>query len=186
MGALCNHRGHTDAAATSDSAAALVDQMQTELRNLMSRREGLARRIRNLRQVIRGLDEISSAPAFTHQRASLPSPAANNSVTVSFPSGRTTISEPERHLQSGMPRKTKRVNAHLQRACRIALLEAETPLSLEEIFARIVRRGSFSFVNPERANPVLLQVLNAMAECGEVHLLESAPRWGRTTPLQEV
>lgn len=86
------------------------------------------------------------------------------------------IGEPGRPLQSGMPRKTKRVNAHLQRACRIALLEAERPVSLEEIFARIVRRGSFSFVNPERANPVLLRVLNAMAECGEVELLVSAPR----------
>ena len=176
MGALCNHRGHIEAAATSDSAAALVDQMQMELRNLMSRREGLARRIRNLRQVIRGLDEISSAPAFNYQCAGPPSPAAQNSVTVSFPCGGTMIGEPGRHLQSGTQRKTKGVNAHLQRACRIALLEAEKPVSLEEIFARIVRRGSFSFVNPERANPVLLRVLNAMAECGEVQLLVSAPR----------
>jgi hypothetical protein len=50
-------------------------------------------------------------------------------------------------------------------------------VSLEEICARILRRGSFSFVNPGCANPALLQVLNAMTECGEVHLLESTRGW---------
>jgi len=168
MGSPGNYRGQMEAAATSDSAAALVGQMQTQLRDLASRREDLVRRIRNLHQVMRGLREISSAPIFTHPCEEPPSTAG-------------------RHLQSSMQRKTDTVNVHLQRACRIALLEAERPVSLEEICARIVRRGSFSFVDPECANPVLLQVLNAMAQCGEVHLLESAPcwRWERVAPLKE-
>lgn len=173
-------------AAASNSAIALVEQMQAELRDLMLRREWHVRRIQNLRQVMRGLRAISSAP-FIDLPADPASPAVHKRVTAPFSASRAAAVVPCRHLQSGMQRKTERVNVQLQRACRIALLEAEKPVSLEEICTRIVRRGSFSFVNPERANLFLLQVLNAMAEDGEVHRLESAPcwRWERLAPLKE-
>jgi hypothetical protein len=186
MGSLGNLRGDLEAAATSDSVAALVEQMQAELRDLMSRRECLVRRIQTMRQVMRGVRAISSAP-FSYLSAEPASAAMHKSATAPFPANRAAAGVPCRHLQSGMQRKTENVNAQLQRACRIALLEAEKPVSLEEICTRIVRRGSFSFTNPERANPVLLQVLNAMAEDGEVHLLQSAPcrRWERMAPLKE-
>lgn len=186
MGFLGNHPGYTEAAATLDSVAALVGQMQTELRGLMSRRADLVRRGRNLRRLMRGLREISSAP-FTPLAVEPPSPAGHKSATPSFPLNRTAIEESGRRLPSGVQHRTEHVNVQLQRACRIALLEAENPMSLEEIFTRIVRRGSFSFVNPECANPLLLQVLNAMAEDGEVNLLESAPcwRWQRVAPLND-
>jgi hypothetical protein len=185
MSSSDNHRGDMEAAGTSDSAV-LVEQMQAELRNLIVRRECLVRRIQNLRQVMRDLRAISSAP-FIYRSAEPASPAIHKRATAPFPANRAAAGVPCRHLQSGMQRKTERVNVQLQRACRIAMLEAEKPLSLEEICTRIVRRGSFSFVNPEHANPVLLQVLNAMAEDGEVRLLGSAPcwRWGRMAPSKE-
>jgi hypothetical protein len=186
MGYLGSHRAGMEAAATSDSVAALVGQMQTELRALMLRRECLVRRIRNLRQAMCGLRTISPPP-FPHRSAELPSPAAHKSATASLPANGIVIKEAGCHLQSSVQHNAEHVNVQLQRACRIALLEAAKPASLEEICTRIVRRGSFSFTNPQRANPVLLQVLNAMAEDGEVHLLESAPcrRWERMAPLQE-
>ena len=56
-------------------------------------------------------------------------------------------------------------------------METETAISLEEIYARIVRRGSFSFVSLRRASPALVRVLSAMAEEGEVRLLKNGPRW---------
>lgn len=181
MGFLGNHRRHMEAVQASDSVVALVGQMQAELRDLVTRREDLARRILHLRQVMLGLREISSAPTFNHPGAQPPSLAGYDSMTASVPANRTAVSPPGCHLQPSIPCKTDQVNVRLQRACRIALLEAEKPVSLEEICARIVRRGSFSFVNPEYANPFLLQVLNDMAEWGEVHLLESAAcsRWER-------
>ena len=184
---LGNHRGHMDAAATSVSVAVLVGQMQAELRDLMSRREDLVRRIRYLCQVTRSLREIPNAPALPHRCAESPSPAASNSVAASISANRAAIGVSGVYLQSSTQRETDPVNVHLQRACRIALMEAVKPVSLEEICALIVRRGSFSFVHPERANPVLLQVLNVMAECGEAHLLEGAPcsRWERMSPWQE-
>jgi hypothetical protein len=187
MSSLRYHRGHMEAAAKSDSVAALVGQMHAELRDLMSRREDFARRIRYLRHVKRGLHESSSAPAFAHLCAEPASRARHKSVTASSPANRAAIGASGRHLRSRMQARADHVNLHLQRACRIALLEGEKPVSLEEICARIVRRGSFSFVNPDCANPVLLQLLNAMAERGEVHLLESDPccRWERVAPLYE-
>jgi hypothetical protein len=173
------------AAATSNSAAALVEQMQAELRNLMSRRECLARRIQNLRRVMHGLRTISSAP-FIYLSAELASPAVDKSAAAPFPTNRAAAGVHCRHLQSGMQRNTEHVNLNLQRACRIALLEAEKPVSLEEICARIVHRGSFSLPSPE-ANPVVLQVLRAMTERGEVHLVESVPcrRWESIARLKE-
>ena len=176
MGCLENLRVDVEAAATSDSVAALVKQMQAELRDLMLRRECLVRRIQNLRQVMCGLRMISSAP----------SPGRHGSTNKPFPANRAA-GVCGRHLRYGVPHKKVRVNVELWRACRIALLEAEKPVSLEEICTRIARRGSFSFVNPARANPVLLRALKSMAEDGEVHLLESAPgwRWKRMTPLKE-
>ena len=182
MGLPGNHRGHMEAAETSDSIAALVGQMQAELRDLMTRREDLARRIRHLRQVTLGLREISSAPTFNHPGAQPPSLAGYESGTASVPANRTAVSASGCHLQPSLQRKTDQVDVRLQRACRIALLEAGKPVSLEEICERIARRGSFSFANPEYANPFLLQVLNDMAEWGEVQLLESAAclRWERT------
>jgi hypothetical protein len=172
-----NHRGDMEAAATSDYAGALVEQMQAELRNLMLRRECLVRRIQNLRQVMRGLRAISSVPII-YLSAEPASPAVHKSATAPFPANRAAAGVPCRHLQSGMQRNTEPVNLNLQRARRIALLEAESPVSLEEICARIVHRGSFSLPSPE-ANPVVLQVLSAMTERGEVHLVESVPcrRW---------
>ena len=170
---LGNYRPHIEAAETSDSVAALVGQMQAELRDLMRRREDLVRRIRHLHQVTLGLREISSAPAFNYPGARPPSLAGYDSMTASVPANRTAVSASGCHLEPSIQCKTDQANVRLQRACRIALLEAGKPASLEEICARIVRRGSFSFVNPEYANPFLLQALNDMAEWGEVHLLES-------------
>ena len=56
-------------------------------------------------------------------------------------------------------------------------MEGETAASLEEIYERIMRRGSFSFVNLYRASPALVRVLAAMAQDGEVRLLETGPSW---------
>lgn len=67
-------------------------------------------------------------------------------------------------------------------------MEAETAASLEEIYSRIVRRGSFSFVNIEGASPVLVRVLCHMVQDGEVRLLKSGPRsrWERIALVQEI
>jgi hypothetical protein len=176
MGFSGNHRSQMQPATTSGSVSALVAHLQTELRSLVTRRKDLVRRIRNVHQVKRGLREISIPTGFTHLCAEPLSPGAHTSVTA-FAANRTVTGKPGRDLQSSMQCKADCVSLSLQRACRIALLEAEGPASLEEICTRILRRGSFSFANLGCANLALVQVLNAMTECGEVHLLEGARGW---------
>jgi len=177
MGFPSDHPGEVGAASTSGPVHGLLAQLQTELLSLVMRREDLARRIRSAHQVTRGLREISSAAAFTRPCAEASSPARDDSVTALSAAKHTLSGRSGRHLRPQMQNKTDAVNPSLQRACRIALLEGEGPLSMEEICTRIVRRGSFLFANPAGANAALLRVLNAMAQCGEVHLIESARGW---------
>jgi hypothetical protein len=188
MGSFADLRGDVEVAAPSGSVSALVLQMQTELYSLMTRREELVRRIRNLHQVVRGLRVITNPPVFDYGRMEPPpSSAALRDVTAPTPDDLTLASPSVRHLQYGVRCKSNRVSTSLQRACRIALMEAETAASVDEICARIVRRGSFSFANMECASSALMPVLNAMAEDGEVRLLEGGPRplWERFAKPKE-
>lgn len=168
--------GHIGVAVVSGPASALVTQLQVELRSLLTRNKELRRHIRSIHAVLSGLQEMASTLAFDH--LCLPCEASQPS-----PADRTIAGRPGRVRRSGSRRKSNHVSVSVQRACRIALMESETAASLEDLYARIVRRGSFSFVNARSANPVLVRVLCAMARDGEVRLLKNGPcwRWERTS-----
>jgi hypothetical protein len=161
MGSSNLHRGLLKVATISGSVSALVEQMQTELHSLVTRQEDLRRRIWSIHRALRGLQTMASRPS----------------------ADRTIARRSGRRQPSGSRYKSSQLSVSLRRACRIALMEADTAVSLEEIYARIMRRGSFSFVNLYRASPALVRVLAAMAEDGEVRLLEAGPswRWERVT-----
>jgi hypothetical protein len=162
-----NYRGATKVTALSGPVSALVTQLHTELQSLVTRNQELRRRIRSIHRVLSGLQEMGTTPAF------------DDFVAIPLPShpDRTIASRSRRHRASGSRGISNHVSVNLQRACRIALMEAATAASLEEIYERIVRRGSHSFVNIERASPVLLRVLRVMAQDGEVRRLQSGPCW---------
>jgi len=65
-------------------------------------------------------------------------------------------------------------NPDLRRACRIALLESTDAVTVEEIFKRINRRGSFCFVSNESAITLISQELEWMAEQGEARKINGA------------
>jgi len=178
MASSDDHLGCTRAAAISGSACALVTQLQTELHSLVIRNEELGRRIRSIRWVMRGLQELASTPTVGNLRA-LPHPS---------PADRTMAGRSSRHRSSGSPRKSNQASVSLERACRIALMETETAASLDEIYARIVRRGSFPFLNIEGAIPALVRVLRVMAQDGEVRAFNSGPcwRWERIALMKEI
>lgn len=167
MGSSDLHRGLLKVAATSGSVSALVEQMQTELHSLVTRHEDLRRRIWSIHRAIRGLQKMASKPAFDRLCAAPKLSSVDR--TIARPSGP--------HRPSGSRYKSSQLSVSLRRACRIALMEGETAASLEEIYERIMRRGSFSFVNLYRASPALVRVLAAMAQDGEVRLLEAGPSW---------
>lgn len=177
MGTVDIYAGHSVSAIVLAPATALVTQLQLELHNLLTRNEELRRRIRSVHAVLSGLQEMSNA------RASDYSGASSVPSQPSF-ADRTIARSPKRQRRSGALCNSNHVCVSLQRACRIALMETEAAVSLDEIHARIVRRESFSFVKLGSANAALIRVLCAMVRDGEVRLLKDGPcwRWERTWP----
>jgi hypothetical protein len=170
-----NHVGQVEAAATSPSASAVVLLMQAELNNLVARRQELTQRIRTVHRVVRGLREIGRE-------------RATNSPYARRPAHDVRLPRDDWGRPSGARDRSDEVNCELQRACRIALMEAEAAASLEEIYERIVRRGSFSFNGIGSPGPALERMLNAMAETGEIRSLGSGEtgRWQRILQAKEV
>jgi hypothetical protein len=66
---------------------------------------------------------------------------------------------------------TRPVKSELERACRIALMEATEPMSLETIYDRIQRRGSYTFAEYRHPFRAMVLALNGMVKQGEVSLL---------------
>jgi hypothetical protein len=150
--------------------------MQKELHRLVARQRELTRRIRSVHRVVRGLGEIVSVRAVSSPDAR-PQPSNDDG----------TIAGPQPPQASGIAPPSDAVNVDLLRACRIALMEAQTAVSLEEIYERIARRGSFSFMDIDHARLRLRRVLNVMAQASEVRLLENDPsnRWERILQATE-
>jgi hypothetical protein len=78
-------------------------------------------------------------------------------------------------------------NSELRRACRIALLEASDAASEQEICRRIVRRGSYRFVNMGTATLSIVEELDALVDLGEVQRFDSPEGrlWQRISPRSD-
>jgi hypothetical protein len=62
----------------------------------------------------------------------------------------------------------------LRRAIRIAVFETSGVISNEEVYARILRRGSFNFSSQDLAEQTIAEELKAMADQGELLRLDTA------------
>lgn len=153
--------------------------------DLLTRRAEINRRIRCLHQVVQGLKDLGSRDlaTITASHANTERPAA----------GRETRANPPRQYTAGvrrspLPDPSKYLLAGLSRACRIALMEAGCGACLDEIRARIVRRGSFSFTDSAFAKTAMLRTLHAMTDAGEIRRLEEGlqSRWQRISPTGEI
>jgi hypothetical protein len=170
------HQGSPNVSANNGGVPALVIHLQTELHTLMTHNNEIRRRIHDIRRVVRGLQQIATSPPLDHLPAT---PHSSCAAQVEY-----HLPRPD---ASASTRPPKRAITSLQRACRIALMETEAAASLDEIYARILQRGSFPFVRQERAKSILLRVLRVMAQDGEVRLLRGAPccRWERIPLIRE-
>jgi hypothetical protein len=139
-----------------------VKRVNAKAVDLLSRQAEINRRIRYLRQVMRGLQDLTTRPSFNRGTMAVQSPRVTQGARV--------------HSADG-----------LTRACRIALMEVAGAASLEEIRARIIRRGSFSFTDLELASAAMVRTLNAMTDGGEVCCMEGTERrWQRFAPAERV
>jgi len=137
----------------------VVKVAEAELRLLLARRNDVTWRIRNLRRVVSGLETSANQLAF----AGIPAERFDG----------------RRHSLLRSP--SNQPYLKLRRACRIALMEGEETASPLEIYSRIVRRSSFSFVNSDSAVSSIVEMLNSMTDDGEVGRLEDCQgrRWYR-------
>ncbi len=152
-----------------------------ELRELRARQRAVTKRIRNLRIAVGALRQMKARGISARM--------GQNTRTSRLE--RTTQSvelhskgEPNLTFQT---QETPFQNQDLGRACRIALLETTEPVSLDEIYNRILRRGSFFFANADVAAWAIGRELNTMAAEGQIHKVEvaSKPRWQRVSMVQE-
>ncbi len=173
-----NRRSRVKGTSTLASASAIVTQMQTELHGLIARQQELTRRIRSVHRVVRGLREMASTRAFN------PLPTKQ----LPLPADSPIASQSEQNPPADLRPALDPASIVLQRACRIALMEAGTAVSFEDIHERIVRRGSFSFVDINHARLTLNHVLEVMTHAGEIRILESSPNrlWERIPQAKEL
>lgn len=152
----------TDQQSVSVSAPVfeVLKAASVELRELRDRHTQLTKRIRTLRSTMAALHNLQ------HHRSS------------TQPSSRQT--KPE--IANAEP------DEELRRACRIALMESSEGLTKDEVFARIVRRGSYRFADIVSAKLAIRAELNSMVQEGELECVtgEFGSKWNRasTTPAR--
>ena len=135
------------AGAVHSSLSEVVRFLDVELHELLASREEVAKQIRRIRATVSALNKFAARPA------------SNRTVEEKCFAHR-------RRPESSDPGDVLRLK--LRRACRIALLEGDQPLYPQEISERIVRRGSFSFVNADFARSAILRELVSLHQAGEV------------------
>ena len=173
--ALTDHSG-----SRVESASEVLGAVIHELRELRASYNRVAKRIRVLRGAMHALQELD-AQSFCDR----PEQVEVKIASRGWASEPSTILTSEDTLCRISALQKRRIhdnqNADLRRACRIALLETANAISDSELLARIIRRGSFCFSDPDLAVPAIDQELTAMAEQGEVQAINSSSQrlWRR-------
>jgi hypothetical protein len=181
---------------TESSVAETVRKVNAQALALLTRRVEINRRIRSLHRVVHGLRDLATNAASGTCTAAPTAPeratwALGAEPTQSERDNRDSNSLREHNIGriwSPLPAQSKHELAALSRACRIALMEAGNPASLDEIRLRIDRRGSFRFSDSESADATMTRTLNIMRDSGEVQCVTSSPQslWQRTAPVSEI
>lgn len=175
----------TSPTVSQSAVSETVRRVNATALDLLTRRAEINRRIRCLHQVVQGLKDLGS-------RDLAPIAVSRAHIGRSAAEPETRSDSPRQYSagvrRSPVPDRSKHLLAGLSRACRIALMEAGGAASLDEIRARIVRRGSFSFSDSAFANAAMLRTLHAMSDAGEIRRLEegSQSRWQRISPTGEI
>ncbi|HEY1677834.1 MAG TPA: hypothetical protein VGG04_09020 [Candidatus Sulfotelmatobacter sp.] len=149
------------------SVSEVVKMVVIEHRELRVQYREVTTRIRNLRIAVRTLRSLGGKDA--------QKPETKVSTDSELPTAESaTEASPQLPDHSGEPRG----ESALRRAIRIAVLETPDVVSDNEIYLRIVRRGSFSFPDYESAAPAIEKELENMTEQGELRRVESATKSG--------
>jgi hypothetical protein len=143
----------------SGSLNCIVGLMQTELDDLLQQKARIKLQMRNLRH-----------------RLGILQAGSRKTNRTSRPMAR----RPPNASRRAQARKICHLHEELARACRIAFLELGGIATPDELYAAILRRGSFMFPAIQNKPTVSIsQVLVSMAQCGEATSSNQGPqsRW---------
>jgi hypothetical protein len=163
-------------AGSPGSVCAVVELLQGELESLLARSEEIRERIQNLHHVIYGLQEIGRLDT-DDLRSDSPKPAIRRRTNYPTSSDIAVDEHATGELRSCVRSYANYAHPALRRACRIALLEGQAAVSVKEIYARIVRRGSFPFDSLRLAHALVAWALNIMTEEGEIRCFKNVTPW---------
>jgi len=168
-----------------DSASQVLNAVVAELQDLRASYKRVTRRIRILRGAVQALRELEHRPDDGLEKSS----NADKTSRRHFRGFTNSFSDETFCAVSvvggSTPMRSK--DPAISRACRIALLETAEPVSIEEIYFRVMRRGSYRFPNDNAALQSIADELNVMRDQGEVRELEhlSKRHWQRVTPKND-
>jgi hypothetical protein len=183
---------------TESAVAETVRRVNAQALALLTRRVEINRRIRSLHRVVHGLRDLAAShpdtaePAAAELTALLPLTTERTNEESEARKSNSSHKSRIGRMRFGLPSRSQHESAALSRACRIALMEAESPASLDEIRSRIDRRGSFAFHNSEFANAAITRTLNVMRDSGEARCVASCETsglpsfWQRIPPPAEI
>ena len=170
---------------TQASVSEVIKAVGSELRELHARHREVTNRIRHLRIAVDALRELEKGspllygeiPETPEVRDEPPAPMAQASAGEDAEVSRSI----------NRRRFGRSQNMVLRRACRIALLETADAISVQDIYARISRRGSFSFASETGATRAIARELDALASDGEVRRAHdlSSLLWQRILPSDQ-
>jgi hypothetical protein len=149
-----------------------VGTIAAELKSLLLRRVNLNNDIARTRKLLRSLiqnDNCHRPGAKSHKAlwSAKPTSSQNPRRLV----GRRAARRSQTNTRSKRPKRWE-----LERACRIALVEAGEPVSVEALYDRTVRRGSVTFADYRRPFRAIVRALNALVKRGEASLLNDGGR----------
>jgi hypothetical protein len=189
-------RSNLSSTSTERAVAETVSRVNAQALALLTRRVEINRRIRSLHRVVHGLRDLATHAACDPRAAISATPErttwASHSVPPKENSEKRDSNSSREHtigrIRSRLPSPSKHELAVLSRACRIALMEAGNPASLDEIRSRIDRRGSFAFPDSDSVAARMTRTLNGMADSGEVRCVTGGPQslWQRIAPVSEI
>ncbi len=182
-------------AVTEGAVFETVRRVNAEALSLLTRRSELNRRIRHLHRLMHSLRDLADKTSLgasgrssrVEENRVLQAGAKQSTSQLVYPG--SAPREPDLSQNWQVPAGgSSRMQGRLQRACRIALMEAGGAASVDDIRSRIIRRGSFSFPDSGLSESAIIQTLESMAAIAEVRRLQSGARflWQRITPATEI
>jgi hypothetical protein len=167
--------GNYSQPSTQASASEVLKVVVLELHELQTQYREVNSRIRNLRIAVGALRELGDKTR----------PEGIGETQTTEPNAREEkreVARGDRTRSATHPRGLLgNHNPEVQRACRIALMESVVPMALEEIYARIVRRKSFAFVDRQSAFHAISAELHSMLHQGELQRIDDSRKttWQR-------